>query len=88
MRTLRLGDRGSDVMEIQALLKKIGYDPGPSMEFWKKDVQAVMQFQRDNGLAADGIIGPLTHRALAPLHFRICAIYPSGDTLYQIARRH
>ncbi|HHY90978.1 MAG TPA: LysM peptidoglycan-binding domain-containing protein [Clostridiales bacterium] len=90
MRTLRLGDRGSDVMEIQALLRKIGYDPGPiDGIFGTRTMQAVMQFQRDNGLAADGIIGPMTHRALAPLllGYVIYTIRP-GDTLYQIARRH
>ena len=28
MRTLRLGMSGTDVMEIQAMLQKIGYYPG------------------------------------------------------------
>ncbi len=28
MRTLKKGDRGSDLMKIQAVLQKIGYDVG------------------------------------------------------------
>lgn len=86
---LRLGDRGTAVMEIQALLRKIGYDPGPiDGIFGPRTQQAVMQFQRDNGLVADGIIGPNTYRVLQPLllGYANYTIRP-GDTLYNIARR-
>ena len=90
MRVLRLGMRGTDVMEIQALLKKIGYDPGPiDGVFGEKTRQAVIAFQRDNGLTQDGVIGPVTYRALEPLLLGYDTYtIKSGDTLYQIARNY
>ncbi|MEW9121836.1 MAG: M14 family metallopeptidase [Thermotaleaceae bacterium] len=90
MRTLRLGSRGTDVMEIQSLLRRIGYSPGPiDGIFGSQTEQAVIQFQRDNNLTADGIIGPNTHRLLE----RLLLGYDrhtirSGDTLYMLARRY
>ncbi|MBS3994970.1 MAG: peptidoglycan-binding protein [Alkaliphilus sp.] len=90
MRVLRLGSRGTDVMEIQALLRKIGYDPR-SIDgiFGEETRQSVIAFQRNNGLTPDGVIGPITHKALEPLllGYDIYKIR-SGDTLYQIARNY
>lgn len=77
-------------MEIQALLKKIGYDPGPiDGIFGQKTEQAVMQFQNNNGLMPDGIIGPNTYRVLEPLllGYDTYVIQP-GDTMYNIARKY
>lgn len=54
------GSQGSGVREIQSILKRLGYDLGP------KDVdgvfgdftkQAVSDFQRDNNIKIDGIVG-------------------------------
>jgi g-D-glutamyl-meso-diaminopimelate peptidase len=90
MRVLRLGMRGSDVMEIQALLRKIGYNPGTiDGIFGRQTEQAVMQFQRSYGLTADGIIGPNTYRILERflLGYNTYTIRP-GDTVYNIARRY
>lgn len=81
--------RGTDVMEIQALLQKIGYYPG-SIDgiFGPQTQQAVIAFQRDNGLTPDGIIGPNTYRFLEPflLGYRRYTIQ-AGDTIYNLARR-
>lgn len=90
MRVLKLGSTGSDVMEIQALLRKIGYNPGIiDGAFGNQTLQAVIQFQRNSGLTADGIIGPTTYKVLE--RFRLgydnYTIKP-GDTLYSIARRY
>ncbi len=82
--------RGTDVMEIQALLLKIGYNPGPiDGIFGEKMRRAVIAFQRDNGLTPDGVIGPVTFKALEPmlLGYDIYTVRP-GDTLYQIARNY
>jgi g-D-glutamyl-meso-diaminopimelate peptidase len=90
MRVLRLGMRGSDVMEIQALLRKIGYNPGTiDGIFGRQTQQAVMQFQRSYGLTADGIIGPNTYRILERflLGYNTYTIGP-GDTVYNIAMRY
>lgn len=90
MRVLRLGSRGSDVMELQALLRKIGYNPGTiDGIFGRETEQAVIQFQRSNGLTPDGVVGPNTYNALR----RFLLGYDNysirhGDTLYDIARRY
>lgn len=90
MEILRLGSRGNDVKILQSVLSKIGYDPGPIDGIFGENTQrAVIQFQRDNGLAADGIVGPKTWELLD--HFiRGYDTYfiQSGDTLYNIARRY
>lgn len=88
MRTLRLGMSGTDVMEIQAMLRKLGYDPGAvDGVFGPRTQQAVLQFQRDFGLTADGVIGPNTHRAMERylLGYDTYTVRP-GDTFYSIAR--
>lgn len=90
MRVLRLGLRGSDVMEIQALLRKIGYNPGTiDGIFGSQMEQAVRQFQRNNGLTPDGVIGQNTYNALRrfQLGYNTYTI-GRGDTLYSIANRH
>ncbi|NLK96489.1 MAG: peptidoglycan-binding protein, partial [Epulopiscium sp.] len=50
--------RGSDVAEIQSILKLIGYNID-SIDgiFGENTEQAVKAFQRNNGLTADGVIG-------------------------------
>ncbi len=90
MRILKLGSTGTDVMEIQSLLRKIGYNPGPLDGIYGIQTQsAVIAFQNDSGLNPDGIIGPKTYEALNPLllGFDNYIIQP-GDTLYNIAKRY
>ncbi len=90
MRVLQLGSTGTDVMEIQALLKKIGYDPGPiDGIFGEQTRQAVINFQRDNNLVPDGIIGPNTYKKLNPLLLGYDTYYVQpGDTLWRIAQKY
>ncbi len=90
MRTLRLGSRGTDVMEIQALLKKIGYNPGPiDGIFGEQTRQAVISFQRNNNLVPDGIIGPNTYTVLDPLLLGYDTYFVQpGDTLWRIAQNY
>jgi g-D-glutamyl-meso-diaminopimelate peptidase len=90
MRVLRLGSRGSDVMEIQALFTKIGYDLGAiDGIFGGRTEQVVRQFQSNYGLTPDGVIGPNTYRILQRflIGYDIYTISP-GDTIYNIARRY
>ncbi len=89
MRILRLGDTGTDVMEIQAVLNKIGFSSGtPDGVFGSRTQQAVRAFQQNFGLTPDGVIGERTHAALAP-YLQGYAAYTvrPGDTLSNIARR-
>lgn len=90
MRTLRQGMRGTDVMEIQALLRKLGYNVGAiDGVFGQQTYNAVVQFQRRFGLVPDGIIGPDTYRVME----RYLLGYDNytirlRDTVYNIARRY
>ncbi|NLT97403.1 MAG: LysM peptidoglycan-binding domain-containing protein, partial [Christensenellaceae bacterium] len=90
MRVLRAGMSGTDVMEVQALLDKLGYDTGQiDGIFGLKTQRAVKQFQRDFGLLPDGIIGANTWRVLERfmLGYDTYTIRP-GDTLYAIAQKY
>ncbi len=66
--TLRRGDRGLDVQRLQMLLDAAGYSPGPvDGIFGSLTLDAVVAFQRDQGLAVDGLVGPQTFGALTVL---------------------
>jgi len=64
---LRRGMRGTDIMHVQERLNDLGANPllaedgifGPLTE------AGVMAFQRQHGLIADGVVGPITWAALA-----------------------
>lgn len=65
MRTLRLGDRGSDVKQLQQQLNQLGFPCGtPDGAFGFNTRTAVASFQRSRGLVADGVAGAATQRAL------------------------
>ena len=66
-RTLRKGDSGEDVKELQEALLREGYDLGSygaDGKFGSETLSAVRAFQHDNGLTPDGIVGPMTLAAL------------------------
>lgn len=58
--TLKIGSKGDYVTIAQGRLVVAGYDIVVDGVFGQKTKQAVMDFQRDHGLVADGIIGPKT----------------------------
>lgn len=90
MRTLSIGMSGTDVMEIQAMLHKIGYNPGPiDGIFGPQMQQAVISFQTGHGLTPDGIIGPVTYGAMQRylLGYDLYTVQ-SGDSFYSIARKY
>ena len=65
--TLRKGDSGEAVKELQEALIAAGYDVGKKGAdgiFGSETLSAVRAFQGDRGLTPDGIAGPLTHAAL------------------------
>lgn len=65
--TVRKGDKGEKVRELQTLLAAKGYDLGKygiDGDFGSATLAAVKAFQADHGLTADGIAGPLTWAAL------------------------
>ena len=63
--TLRPGDKGESVRQLQQRLTELGYDPGiVDGIYGSATTAAVKRFQKDNGLQADGIAGPKTQTAL------------------------
>lgn len=65
--TLRKGDRGSAVKEMQQLLMAAGYSVGGTGAdgiFGRNTESGVLAFQADAGLTPDGVCGPLTWAAL------------------------
>lgn len=61
MPMVREGARGPAVRELQSLLKSKGFNPGPTDGiFGPKTKAAVLSFQRAQGIAVDGVVGPQT----------------------------
>lgn len=90
MRTLYEGTRGNDVAIVQSVLNRFGFNAGPvDGIFGPQTRAAVMRFQASRGLAADGIVGPNTHRALRPLisGYIVHTVRP-GDTLFRMAQAY
>lgn len=64
---LKLGSQGSDVSEVQALLRLLGYYTGTVDGVYSESTAAaVSNFQKSAGLTADGIVGPATWQRLLP----------------------
>lgn len=64
MQTLRNGSRGLEVIHLQRLLTREGYPLTPDGVFGPMTDKAVQVFQLSQGLVNDGVVGPLTWRAL------------------------
>ena len=63
--SLRMGDSGSAVKNLQAKLKKLGYYSGTvDSTFGSGTYAAVRAFQQKNGLTADGVAGSETLKKL------------------------
>lgn len=64
---LSIGDTGKEVKELQEWLVKLGYNvgaKGPDGDFGSKTYAAVIDFQRKHNLDDDGVVGPLTEKAI------------------------
>ncbi|HMF78834.1 MAG TPA: peptidoglycan-binding protein [Bryobacteraceae bacterium] len=62
---LELNSSGPDVVALQLSLRDAGFNPGSIDGLFDLGTQAaVLAFQRSENLAADGIVGPNTARAL------------------------
>jgi len=60
-RSLRYDDRGPDAFCLETVLAGLGYSfVGPDDWYGVSSVRAVEQYQRSEGLTADGIVGPIT----------------------------
>ncbi|MGN0795277.1 MAG: peptidoglycan-binding protein [Aristaeellaceae bacterium] len=66
--TLRKGDRGNSVVEMQDSLQQLGYLSEATGYYDDATVEAVKNFQRRNGLTVDGTAGQDTLRVLYSEH--------------------
>lgn len=73
MRLYHRGDRGEPVRDIQGRLNALGFSAsGDALGLYGEHTElAVAAFQRQKGLAGDGIIGPDTWRALVEAGHRL-----------------
>lgn len=75
--TLRLGSRGAGVVELQALLKLLGYYSGAiDGQFQESTATAVAAFQRAAGLEPDGVVGLNTWNQLLPTSPSVASASP------------
>jgi N-acetylmuramoyl-L-alanine amidase len=80
VRTLRRGDRGREVVDLQTRLQALGFDLGNrgiDGVFREGTELAVKAFQQSLGLLADGLVGPITWREIVEAGYR-----PGGRLLY------
>jgi N-acetylmuramoyl-L-alanine amidase len=80
VRTLRRGDRGREVVDLQTRLQALGFDlsnRGIDGVFRVGTELAVKAFQQSLGLLADGLVGPITWREIVEAGYR-----PGGRLLY------
>jgi peptidoglycan hydrolase-like protein with peptidoglycan-binding domain len=62
---VKFGDNGAEVTAVQQRLRQLGYfNMNPTGYFREITRNAVIRFQRDRGLRADGIVGTTTYNLL------------------------
>lgn len=90
MRTLRQGSYGPAVQLLQLALRRAGFGPLETDGIFGSATRgALAAFQSKNSLAADGIAGSETHRALLPWYMGyVVHQIKRGDTLFKIANEH
>jgi len=82
---LKIGSWGKDVRELQIKLNRLHFIVGhPTGGFGIKTRNAVKRLQQAYGLKMDGIVGPLTRKALAKdgqlsPHFHVDEFYSRGN---------
>lgn len=62
--SLRRGDSGEEVRDLQRMLTAAGHPLTPDGRYGPATARAVERFQAERGLAADGVAGPATREAL------------------------
>lgn len=77
-RTLSKGTAGNDVKTLQILLTRRGLEVPATGYFGTITKRKVRHFQRNRGLTADGVVGPMTRAALRPRKRRMATWYGPG----------
>jgi len=86
---VRLNDRGRDVIKVQKYLETLGYNVSTDGIFGKSTEDAVKNFQKNNNLQVDGIVGGRTHELIKEMISEKVSyelyVVDKGDTLSGIA---
>lgn len=69
-RLLRLGVKGDDVEELQKKLKTAGYNIAVDGIFGQETLKSLKDFQKNQGLTPDGIVGDNTYEVLDNITIR------------------
>lgn len=85
--SLEVDDRGETVKEVQSLLKKVGYDIITDGIYGYRTKEVVKDFQANNNLNVDGVVGDNTYDSLKKMAEDIKYVVKKGDTLYDIANK-
>lgn len=91
-RTLRMGDQGYDVQQLQRDLGYLGYPVGQADGIYGWNTfQAVKSFQADNGLTVDGVTGKSTAQQLIkqvskPVNTNTSAVEAAGNNTVNPSR--
>ena len=90
MKLLKFGSIGPSVELLQLALRRAGAQTLVIDGIFGNATKAALRrFQADNGLSADGIAGPATHRALAPYYTGFAAHrVHRGDTLFSLSKQY
>lgn len=95
--TLKSGDTGPFVVDLQSRLKSLGFDPGTiDGIFSQKTETQVKDYQKSRGLPSTGVVDSATWNALlfgtqpviGPTPDGIVYIVKPGDTLWNIAKMY
>lgn len=84
------GHSGEYVLLLQQRLRDLGYDPGGiDGQFGIRTETAVKDYQQAKGLSIDGVVGPLTWRALLspPPQFPVLRSGSTGPYVFFLQRR-
>jgi lysozyme len=82
MAILKLGSKGDAVLKLQTNLKKLGFNIQPDGDFGMLTRNAVIEFQRSQCLAPDGIVGSITQTVIAEM-LDLKPIYGIDVSVYQ-----
>lgn len=85
---IRRGHHGPQVKQVQNILRKLGFDPGPiDGDFGPLTQRAVQIFQKDRKIMVDGIVGPQTWALLFSKHPDKAGTLLSRDAIFISYRR-
>ncbi len=89
MRVLRIGDSGVQVQYLSLALRRAGFDTGGIKNVFDEGVHnALVAFQNNVGITADGVAGEMTYERLMPyLRGYDVIVIENGDTVESIAQR-